>query len=246
MGNHTSAANQEQKIWTGIVEYSNADFGGAAASGHVSDFQGLYKGCIRWLDPTIGTFSDTMPSAFSEEMRNVLEGKLSAAEVFIGHQQSLRQILKWLALADQSEDEKQEAFAIFLKTVQSIKWEFDLNPKFDSKRPSAAFWIKTPVQFPQIIAPVFEFLWRQVERYRASDGDLKEILPIGLCDRPGCGRFRTIKTHRKGHFFCSNLCKASFHQSNKSNKARAEYMREWRETRDHLKSKKGGKKRSDL
>lgn len=241
LGNHTSAANHERGIWAGIVAYANADFG-SAASDHVADFQGLYKGCICWLDPTIGTFSDSMPSAFSKEMNGVLEGKLSATEVLMGHQQSLRQILKWLALAEQSETEKQEAFSLFVKTVQSIKWEFDRNPKFDSKRPASAFWIKTPVQFPQVIAPLCEFLWRQVERYKSGDGDLKEILPIGLCDRPGCGRFRVIKTHRAGHFFCSNLCKATFHQSKKSNKDRAEYMRDWRETRDHLKSKKGGKR----
>jgi hypothetical protein len=230
--NHT-----EERIWAGIVEYANADFGSAAAD-RVGGFHALYKLCVNWLDPTVGKFSENMPSAFSEEMREMNEGKISPVETLAGYQQPLRQILKWLALSEQPEEEQQDTFAFFVKVVQSIKWEFDRNPKFDPKRPFAAFWIKTPVQFPHILAPICEFLWRQAERYKVGDGDLKEILPIGLCDRPGCGRFRVIKTHRTGHFFCSNLCKASFHQSNKSNKARAEYMRKWRKTSDHLKGKR--------
>jgi hypothetical protein len=96
-----------------------------------------------------------------------------------------------------------------------------------------------PDTIGSVVSPVCKFILDQIQRHDEGREPLREVIPIGLCDRPGCGKFRIIKKQRKGHVFCSDLCRANFYQANKSKKAKAAYMKNHRATVKDRAKKKG-------
>lgn len=96
-----------------------------------------------------------------------------------------------------------------------------------------------PEKIGSVVSPVCKFILDQIERHDEGREPLREVIPIGLCERPGCGKFRIIKKQRKGHVFCSDLCRSNFGQANKSKETKAAYMKKHRATVKDRAKKKG-------
>ena len=91
-----------------------------------------------------------------------------------------------------------------------------------------------------VVSPLCRFIKDAIDAHDVQGEDLRTAIPIALCDRPGCGKFRIVKARRDAaHVFCSNLCKATFHQSAKGKGQKAEYMRDYRATLDRNSPKTG-------
>lgn len=196
-----------REIWEKIVGYANADLSNAD---YAENFDALYRECLRWIDPgAAGKLKASIPSAFSIEANAVFEGEQSVEVLVAKHQQDIRNVLRWLSRPGQvgDPDAAKDALVFLRRNVESIKWEFHVNDSFDPNRRGAAFYVAMPMEFPSIMSPFCLFIWRQIGRYREGDGELKEVIPVELCERPGCGRFFIVERLRRGRF-CGSNCRA--------------------------------------
>ena len=127
------------------------------------------------------------------------------------------------------------ALSFLRKGIDGIKRVFDVNEMFDPDRRSAAFYVETPIEFPFIVSPVCVFIWRQLERYREGDGELKELVPLGRCKR--CGNFFLAERVRR-KAFCSDKCRSGFSRAHTDADQKAEQMRKYRAGLKEIQSKR--------
>jgi hypothetical protein len=80
-----------------------------------------------------------------------------------------------------------------------------------------------------VIAPVCKFILEQIERHDIGGEALSDVIPIGLCERSGCGRFFLIERAGRGRF-CSDKCRAGAYQEKLTKEQRAARMRKYRAT----------------
>jgi hypothetical protein len=228
---------QVVKIWERIVLFANSD----ASDSADNEMFAAFRACVRWIDPgVVGELSSAVPAAVCKDVADIREGTQSYTALATKYQAEIKKVLFWLSKWPEKVDPElaKEALAILRHNVDAIEWEFHVNDRLDASVRRTAFYFELTVQYQLIASPISLFIWRQMERYRQSGGQLKEIIPLGLCDRPGCGRFRVVKNRREGRFFCSNLCKATFHQNAKPKEEKAKYMRERRTKIERLKMAK--------
>ena len=69
----------------------------------------------------------------------------------------------------------------------------------------------------------------KIERHDIGGEALMEVIPIGLCERSGCGRFFLIERAGRGRF-CSDKCRAGAYQDKLTKEQRAARMRKYRAT----------------
>jgi hypothetical protein len=80
-----------------------------------------------------------------------------------------------------------------------------------------------------ILSPICRFLVDRIWRFQEGDLPLKDAIPIRICERTGCNRFKLPK-RRKRTCFCSDRCRSASYQSKRPRKQKSEYMRQYRET----------------
>ncbi len=229
-----------RQIWELAVEYANAPSGDECARAFVP----LVNAGMQWIGAEgVGKHGNLNALAVCfdiEESAGV--GQLAALAA--NYQPKMRELMTWL-----SDPLKYRALAnqcAYFLTVSGadIQELWESTPKYKAGQPLLT---ASPEALHSVISPVCRFFKDQIDLHDRGGEALRSALPIALCDRPGCGRFRIVKVSRDAaHVFCSNLCKATFHQAAKTKDAKADYMREYRGTVDRNKPKvkaktKGGK-----
>lgn len=233
-----SASTKE--IWKQLVEYANADFNGNGEPSLEREFLTLHQACIQWIAPAVGMVSRSMPHVFSQGIKDANEGGPPISVTARENQTEIRRVLQWLIEPEQSEaNQAEKAFRYLESCIESIRWERLFNKEFNPIYRKGAFWIDYPANFGHVMSPMCEFIWRQMERYRAGDGELKQLIPIDVCRRPSCGRFFLIERIGRGSY-CSGLCRASHWQS-----THPEERRE-RERERQLRKKQRELKKADI
>lgn len=208
---------REQRIWSGLVEYVNTGNG----------FDRLVSNGLDWVggdaEADLGQSEDIKAGA-------------SLDTLAVRYRENVRILLTWLARPD--DKAAGPACAFLMQHGNSIRYEWQ-QLSFDPKDNDSSLMSEWPNWIGSVVAPVCRFVKDQIDRHDVNGEPLRDVIPIGLCDREGCGNFRVLKLFRPGHVFCSNLCKATFHQSRKTKKAKAEYMREYRAVTEAKTAKKG-------
>lgn len=201
-----SRRDWERRIWAGLVEYVNTG----------ERFDRLVSAGLDW----IGGGDDDLEQ--SEDIKGGAKLEALAAR----YREDFRTLLMWISRPEHSKAAG-PACAFLMQHGNSIRYSWQQGD-FNSKDRDSALISEWPEWFGSVVAPLCRFVKDQIDRHDVDGEPLRDVIPIGLCDREGCGKFRLIQLYRPGHFFCSNLCKATYHQSHKSKKAKAQYMRKYR------------------
>jgi hypothetical protein len=149
---------------------------------------------------------------------------------------------------------KREA-AEFLHTHLSHIQSEQADPKFDETQlETFSYWEQkgTPracmligqlhraLAYKDIIDPICDFILTEHERTHQTEPPQRELVPIRVCKRPGCGKF--IMSERKDlRKFCDDSCRALNQGQSKSLEEKSSYMMLWR-----LKGKSIGTLRQEL
>jgi len=205
----------ERRIWSALVDYAN--------TGENNHFKTLAVDALDW----IGGDADDL-----DECRDVKRGA-TLEELAARHHEDIRTMLAWLS-APQDRRRAESACRFLMRHGNAIKMTWS-DTAFDTNDKDALLISEWPDEIGSVVAPVCRFIKDQIDRHDLMGEPLRDVIPIGMCDREGCGKFRVMKLNRPGHFFCSNLCKAKFHQAGKSSDEQAAYMRNYRKTLDRNK-----------
>jgi hypothetical protein len=80
--------------------------------------------------------------------------------------------------------------------------------------------------YHSIMSPICEFIFNRIERYHDRELDLREAVPIQICERANCGKFFLAKRIGRKRY-CSSVCRALAFQKRVD---WARYMRGYRKT----------------
>ncbi len=222
-----------RQIWERLVCYANAqDDRGKAASQKVRYFQPLLSNCMDW----IGGDKDDIA-----ECRDMKDGT-SLDDLEARYRTDIRRVLTWLSAPDQHSESAARA-ARFLKLHGTgIKMAIDANINFkaDADEPLLTEW---PDACEFVISPVCKFILDQIERHDVWGETLKDVAPIGSCERSGCDRFFMIERIGRRQF-CSSRCRAADYQGKLTKEQKAARMRRYRATIDRHKPKRFPKRKS--
>ncbi len=178
------------------------------------------------LIPLSASLRTQSPLHSARRSRKLDEGGKTESVLASDYQNDVRRVLQWITGPEHAgSDMATHALSFLRKGIDGIKRVFDVNEIFDPDRRSAAFYVETPIEFPFIVSPVCVFIWRQLERYREGDGELKELVPLGRCKR--CGNFFLAERVRR-KAFCSDKCRSGFRQDQMTPDQKAERMRKYR------------------
>jgi len=113
----------------------------------------------------------------------------------------------------------------------------DISPNWsyesDADDPVILQW---PNSCDSVVSPVCKFILDQIEQHDLEEERLKDVIPIGLCERSGCDRFFLIERAGRGRF-CSSRCRAGAYQGRLTKEQRASRMRKYRATIKELRNK---------
>jgi len=207
----------ERRIWTALVEYANTGNG----------FETLVSESLHWIG---GDGTDT-------ELCKDVQSGASLDSLSGCYREPVRNVLTWLS-APENRALAAKACWFLMEHGNQIKMVWS-ESEFNPKEKGSMLISEWPEEIGSVISPVCKFIKDQIDRHDIAGEPLRDVIPIGMCDRPGCGKFRLIKLYRPGHFFCSNVCKATFHQASKTPKQKAKYMRDYRKTLDRNEPKGG-------
>jgi hypothetical protein len=206
----------ERLIWAALVEFANTG-------------QKLSDLAVLGIELIGGHRSE-----LEDVCRDIRDGAIQETR-FTRYREGIRTVLAWLSAPEKGPAEK--ACRFLRNHANTIRMVWTRNNYYDPKDPNdPPVLLESPKKLGSVVAPICKFIKEQIDRHDLRGVPLRDVIPIGMCDRPGCGKFRMIKLYRPGLFFCSNLCKASFHQANKKEE-KAEYMRVRREKENKDKPK---------
>ena len=218
----------ERRIWDALVHYAN--------SGEVAAFSKIVNAGMDWIGgPTEdGDVGDL-------EVCRDYQTDSSLASLGTRYLPEVRNLLTWLSSPAQKDGDSTIRAVDFLDshgTGKAVKMALTANTEHtDGEGRSLIFvW---PDDLKSVLSPVCRFILDQIVRHDTGGERLRDVIPIGLCDRPGCGKFRVMRLVREDkHFFCSSLCRATFGQSNKTKEEKRDYARQNRVTQDRYKPKR--------
>ncbi len=206
------------RIWESLVCYANTPGDrGKAAPQRVRGFQTILSKCMDW----IGGVDDDIA-----ECRDIKEGT-SLNDLEARYRADIWRVLTWLAAPDRHRELAARASRCLSVYAAGVRMEISANGgyKADADEPLLMEW---PEPCESVIAPVCKFILEQIERHDIGDEALRDVIPIGSCERSGCARFFMIE--RAGRRFCSSKCRASAHQDKLTKEQRAARMRKYRAT----------------
>lgn len=205
----------ERQIWEALVEYANTG----------EKFKNLVRLGLDWIN---GDIDDL-------ELCQDFKAGANLETLATRYRKGIREVLSWLSAPGISPDAAKACWFLMDhgNRIEMTWTESDFKPN----DPDSMLLLEWPEKLGSVVAPVCRFIKEQIDRHDLSGEPLRDVIPVGLCDRPGCGKFRVIKHIRPGHFFCSNICKAMFHQASKTPEERAAYMRGYRKALDRNKPK---------
>lgn len=210
-----------RRIWASLVCYANAqDDRGKAALQKVRDFQTILSECMNWI------------GGGNEDVEACLDMKEGAPlnDLETRYRADIRRVLTWLSDPDQH-SELAARTARFLGVYgASVKMAISANPTFDSEDADEPLLMEWPEPCESVVAPVCKFILDQIESHDIEGEALRDVIPIGLCGRSGCGRFFVRERAGRGRF-CSDKCRAGAYQEKLTKEQRAARMRKYRATR---------------
>jgi hypothetical protein len=207
----------EREIWEALVEYANTG----------EKFKNLVGLSLDWIN---GDIDDL-------ELCQDIKGGTSLETLANRYRKGIHEVLSWLSAPTTSPDAAKACwFLMNHGNLVHMAWTKAFYKPNDLDSMLIQEW---PKKLGTVVAPVCKFIKEQIDRHDLGGEPLRDVIPIGICDRPGCGKFRVVKHIRPGRFFCSNLCKAMFHQSSKTPEERASYMKKYRRDLDRNKPKGG-------
>jgi len=213
----------EFRIWNALVDYANTGAG----------FRRLVIEGLEWIN---GVDEDLQSCAD-------IQGGATLESLAVRYREKIRTVLTWLS--NPRNDVIGNRACEILEQGNAIAFEWNPeNP--DPKEPDSSLILEWPSSIGSVLAPLCKFVKDQIDRHDLKGEPLRDVIPVGMCARPDCGQFRVIKLYRRGRIFCSNRCKVTFHQANRTNKEKAEYMRQYRAGLDRNKptKKRVGRRRS--
>lgn len=208
----------EDDIWSALIDFANAG----------RDFRKLVRLCLEWIN---GDIDDL------ELCRDIKAGS-ALDELAARYRDDMRLVLAWLSLPNGGAGAKACRFLMEHGNSITMSWT-ETNFRPGDNTADSMLIHEWPESIGSVVAPVCRFIKDQVDRHDLNGEPLREAIPVTMCGRPGCGRFRLIRRDRPGIVFCSNVCKASYHQSLKTNRQKADYMRQYRAGLDRQKPKTG-------
>ena len=227
---------KEQEVWIALIDYAN--------SGEVSDFMKMLDRVLIWFGaalPFVDICKDVQQFVKSSgpacDFDHEPHDFDAALKHFAGHYHpDIKKIFAWLA------DPYREGFVATegVKVLGSHLDRAKVQINWAGARgPKRHFLLdEGPGRCATVIGPASLFIKRQIDVHDYGGLRLRDAIPVGQCGRPECGRFKLLKIDRRGIGFCSDLCRATFHQQKQPKKARADYMKEYRKTRKMLDAKK--------
>lgn len=223
-----------------MVEYTNADSLASEQPSFVEDFLALRQACIQYIEPSMRMGAARVSDAFAEKADDKRIWETSIQDAARKHQADMKLVLHWLAEPRNCDWKTAEAAFRFLeKEVASITWDRLFSFQFHPECRDVAFWIDAPTRYGRPMSPICEFIWRQMARYRNANGELKALVPIGVCGRPSCGRFFIIERIGRGSY-CSGICRAGHWQETHPDERRE------RERERQLRKKQRDLKRAEI
>lgn len=216
-----------QRIWQGIVEFANADF--ASDTNAPKRLGGLVSGCLDWF----GSGPNPLTTVVEEINRYVTTEKATEEDAirFWGaqYQQELREVLTWLTAPKQHRDLGAKVMRFLQENDRGLSFDIsDPNYEFDESGNDGypIFFWPSLHRCDSIMSPICKFLIARMWQFQEHDSALSEAIPIRLCERQGCNKFK-LPQRQRARCFCSDKCRARSHQEKTD---WAAYMREYRKT----------------
>ena len=141
----------------------------------------------------------------------------------------VRRVLAWLSDPDQHSELAARAARFLSVYGTGIRMDISANPTFVGENADEPLLMEWPEPCDSVIAPVCKFILEQIERHDIGGEALTDVIPIGLCERSGCGRFFVIERAGRGRF-CSSKCRAGAYQDKLTLEQKAARMRRYRAT----------------
>ena len=208
-------------LWARIVRYANADFAEERPEELYENLEELISLCTLWAtkrDPT--EFKVEFKASGTQPVQETL------SRFALQEQPNIRRVLRWLCAPNEDLKLANDALSFLWGQVEGIKRAVTLNETFDEtgKHGNPVLYWKR-LKWKGSLGAVYEFIWNRIERYNEEEDEFREIIPLGICERPGCNKFMVLE--RKGRKrFCSDNCRVQAHQ--RSPEKWAAYMRKHR------------------
>jgi hypothetical protein len=233
------SGSEEREVWEAVIRYANARPDDSAST-RARDFDALIKAAF-----------DLIVSDRSADLNDIeicddvdqINTRASLEALADRYRTDFRFMLAWLVAPDMwfrvhEEDEftyqefAQNAGDFLGKHATGIRMEVMTNTEYlptTAKNLDNRWLADTfPTQCVSVIAPVCKFILDQIVRHNKGE-ELRKVIPIGHCKRPGCERFFFIERVGRG-LFCSDLCRVKFNSSKMTKEQNAEKMRKYRAT----------------
>lgn len=157
-------------------------------------------------------------------------------DLAIRHRLDIRRVLTWLSDPDQHKELAARAARFLGMFGTGIRMDISANLTFKGNDADEPLLMEWPDACESVIAPVCKFILEQIQRHDIGGEELREVIPIGLCERSGCGRFFVSERTGRGRF-CSDKCRAGAYQGKLTKEQRAARMRRYRATLKKLRNK---------
>lgn len=215
-----------RRIWGGLVCYTNTqDDRGKAASQKVRDFQTMLSECMNWI------------GGDAEDIDNCMDvkGGASLDDLEARYRADIERVLSWLSGPDRRSALAARASRFLSVYAAGVSMDVSANGdyKADEGDPLILEW---PNSCESVISPVCRFIIEQIERHDIGNEALRDVIPIGLCERSGCNCFFMIERAGRGRF-CSSKCRAADYQNKLTKEQKAARMRKYRLTMKELRNK---------
>ena len=222
-----SRDDTDRQIWELLTAYANTQ--GGTGNG---EFARLVNFGLDWIG---GDESDLEACHDTQKM-----GLEALADQY---RPEVVRVMTWLSDPAKQRAESGHAAEFLRKFGTAIVMHIDGNNSFKGDDDPLVF--EWPGQIRSVISPVCKFILDQIERHDIQGEPLRDVIPFGKCERQGCNRFFVIERVGRARF-CSNVCRATVHQSGMTKEERAERMRNYRKNlKDRaaakLKTKRGTK-----
>ena len=212
-------------IWQGIAAYANAPKFDDAV---VKVLRNLIVRCLAsvWVKPPDLSTIEEVKNHSKHSGITIEDSLLFWAAKY---QTELRNLLKWLC----DDDVYGRLGPGALRTLQTHSRGLALSIQDanyhieENGNEGYSVWLWRALdRCETLLSPICQFLVDCIFSFQEGLSYRKAI-PIRICDRPGCGRFK-LPERQRARCYCSDRCRSAEFQSNRPVEKKRKYMREYR------------------
>ncbi len=151
----------------------------------------------------------------------------------------LRRVLTWLSAPEKNSDLASSSGKFLWDFGAELKWNLrDSNHEFDQTGESGypIFLWPNVERCRSILSPICQFILDRIWEFQEGDTELRDAIPIQICEREQCGNFTMPKRQGRKRF-CSDQCRALAFQGSRTDWN--DYMRKYRKVRAQKAKAKG-------